>query len=125
MLSRPSATRSRKGSEPNERWSRGVATRFPRRATRTTGYWMAFSRVRKACIVPKCRVELGVGLAIFGQDARRTRRYIECSIMAAPTQRIEQRYVHGVGASGALLAGALIAFISVVGLVSLALWPSS
>jgi hypothetical protein len=45
--------------------------------------------------------------------------------MAGPTQRIEQRYVHGVGASGALLAGALIAFISVVGLVSLALWPRS
>jgi len=45
--------------------------------------------------------------------------------MAGHTQRIEQRYVHGVGASGALLAGALIAFISVVGIVSLALWPSA
>jgi hypothetical protein len=45
--------------------------------------------------------------------------------MATPNQRFEQSYVQGVGASGALLAAALIAFIAVVGLTSLQLWPES
>jgi hypothetical protein len=45
--------------------------------------------------------------------------------MATPGQRFEQSYVQGVGASGALLAAALIAFIAVVGLTSLELWPKS
>src|SRR5512144_502159 len=43
--------------------------------------------------------------------------------MAAPAQRIQRSYVSGAGTSGGLLAAALIAFITMVGLVSLRVWP--
>jgi translation initiation factor IF-2 len=43
--------------------------------------------------------------------------------VASPGQRIQQSYVSGAGASGALLAGALIGFIALVGLVSFNSWP--
>jgi hypothetical protein len=45
--------------------------------------------------------------------------------MAAQTQRIQRRYVSGVGTGGGLLAVALIGFVSVVGMVSLAFWPQA
>jgi uncharacterized membrane protein YgcG len=43
----------------------------------------------------------------------------------APSQKIEQLYVNGVGATGALLAAASIVFISLLGLVSSQMWPQS
>ena len=39
--------------------------------------------------------------------------------------RIKRSYIAGAGVSGALLAGAAIVFISLVGLVSFQLWPQS
>jgi hypothetical protein len=39
--------------------------------------------------------------------------------------RIKRSYIAGAGVSGALLAGAAIVFISLVGLVSFHLWPQS
>ncbi len=41
------------------------------------------------------------------------------------TPRIKQSYIAEAGVSGGLLAAAAIAFISLVGVVSLALWPHS
>lgn len=45
--------------------------------------------------------------------------------MASPGQRIQQSYVNGAGASGGLLAVALIGFIGLVGLVSFSAWPQA
>jgi hypothetical protein len=42
-----------------------------------------------------------------------------------PTQKFEQSYVNGIGATGALLAAAAIGFISLLGLVSSQVWPES
>src|SRR5512134_2059142 len=45
--------------------------------------------------------------------------------MEAHTPKVKQAYIAGAGVSGALLAGAAIVFISLVGLVSSTVWPES
>jgi hypothetical protein len=62
-------------------------------------------------------------------SARDLRAARESDTHAAATtsgrSRTPENFIVGVGASGALLAGAAIAFISLVGMVSFDVWPSS
>src|SRR2546421_10125506 len=44
---------------------------------------------------------------------------------ASRTSNTPESFIVGVGASGALLAGAAIVFVTLVGLVSFNVWPSS
>src|SRR3954469_23163405 len=60
-------------------------------------------------------------------SARDWRAAREGDTQAAPktTSRTPENFIVGIGASGTLLAGAAILFITLVGLASFKIWPSS